>query len=164
MLLFLKKLKKGAKNFKKGVDKTAPVWYINWAPVRRTELSAENSRIWAEAKKFEKKCLTKGYQVWYTKNPPSKRRVPCKLNNVNKRSTRKGRETFSSRARLEKALGFKFLWSYELGFNKIDLNSASCLDTILLRVWSWLRMNAGGVLNTCKSNGAYLIEDSSKWF
>ena len=22
-----------------------------------------------------------------------------------------------------------------------------------LRVWSWLRMNAGGVLNTCKSNG-----------
>ena len=22
-----------------------------------------------------------------------------------------------------------------------------------MRVWSWLRMNAGGVLNTCKSNG-----------
>ena len=27
-----------------------------------------------------------------------------------------------------------------------------------MRVWSWLRMNAGGVLNTCKSNEAlYLI-------
>ena len=25
-----------------------------------------------------------------------------------------------------------------------------------LRVWSWLRMNAGGVLNTCKSNEASL--------
>ena len=24
-----------------------------------------------------------------------------------------------------------------------------------MRVWSWLRMNAGGVLNTCKSNEAY---------
>ena len=23
-----------------------------------------------------------------------------------------------------------------------------------MRVWSWLRMNAGGVLNTCKSNEA----------
>ena len=26
-------------------------------------------------------------------------------------------------------------------------------QTFYLRVWSWLRMNAGGVLNTCKSNG-----------
>ena len=25
-----------------------------------------------------------------------------------------------------------------------------------MRVWSWLRMNAGGVLNTCKSNGLYM--------
>ena len=24
-----------------------------------------------------------------------------------------------------------------------------------MRVWSWLRMNAGGVLNTCKSNGTF---------
>ena len=27
------------------------------------------------------------------------------------------------------------------------------LQTFNMRVWSWLRMNAGGVLNTCKSNG-----------
>ena len=26
------------------------------------------------------------------------------------------------------------------------------------RVWSWLRMNAGGVLNTCKSNGDNIFE------
>ena len=26
------------------------------------------------------------------------------------------------------------------------------------RVWSWLRMNAGGVLNTCKSNGVIIFE------
>ena len=35
------------------------------------------------------------------------------------------------------------------------------MDTILLRVRSWLRMNAGGVLNTCKSNGVLMTEDSS---
>ena len=29
---------------------------------------------------------------------------------------------------------------------------------INLRVWSWLRMNAGGVPNTCKSNGVILSE------
>ena len=27
---------------------------------------------------------------------------------------------------------------------------------LYLRVWSWLRINAGGVLNTCKSNGVFL--------
>ena len=26
-----------------------------------------------------------------------------------------------------------------------------------MRVWSWLRMNAGGVLNTCKSNGLLFV-------
>ena len=26
-------------------------------------------------------------------------------------------------------------------------------ENLKTRVWSWLRMNAGGVLNTCKSNG-----------
>ena len=31
------------------------------------------------------------------------------------------------------------------------------------RVWSWLRMNAGGVLNTCKSNEATMIEISVDW-
>ena len=29
-------------------------------------------------------------------------------------------------------------------------------DKLLTRVWSWLRMNAGGVLNTCKSNGVLM--------
>ena len=29
---------------------------------------------------------------------------------------------------------------------------------LFMRVWSWLRMNAGGVLNTCKSNEAPFID------
>ena len=31
-----------------------------------------------------------------------------------------------------------------------------------MRVWSWLRMNAGGVLNTCKSNGLYMKPSDCK--
>ena len=38
-------------------------------------------------------------------------------------------------------------------------------QTLLTRVWSWLRMNAGGVLNTCKSNEAlYLISFGTDYF
>ena len=38
------------------------------------------------------------------------------------------------------------------------------IQTFLTRVWSWLRMNAGGVLNTCKSNEALKIESSDDVF
>ena len=44
----------------------------------------------------------------------------------------------------------------------IDLSGYGRLDTILYRVLYRLRTNAGGVLNTCKSNGAPLIEVSAK--
>ena len=33
------------------------------------------------------------------------------------------------------------------------------LNTFFQRVWSWLRMNAGGVPNTCKSNGLHIEWD-----
>ena len=33
-----------------------------------------------------------------------------------------------------------------------------------MRVRSWLRMNAGGVLNTCKSNGVYLTDSFGMMF
>ena len=34
------------------------------------------------------------------------------------------------------------------------------LTIINMRVWSWLRMNAGGVPNTCKSNGDFVSAES----
>ena len=37
-------------------------------------------------------------------------------------------------------------WHFEPTGSQIDYG-------LLWRVWSWLRTNAGGVLNTCKSNG-----------
>ena len=63
--------------------------------------------------------------------------------------------------RNEKILG-QFLSSLQNSKSNKELNHSSvndwinlkgCFDTILSRVWSWLRMNAGGVLNTFKSNG-----------
>ena len=52
-----------------------------------------------------------------------------------------------------------------LWLNQCEPQSSWCehhwiADTFYQRVWSWLRMNAGGVLNTCKSNGNYFIETS----
>ena len=35
-------------------------------------------------------------------------------------------------------------------------------QTLYQRVWSWLRMNAGGVLNTCKSNEALSLDSSDE--
>ena len=37
-------------------------------------------------------------------------------------------------------------------------------QTFNMRVWSWLRMNAGGVLNTCKSNGKIWLVYFSEYF
>ena len=65
----------------------------------------------------------------------------------------------------------KFLWNFSFE-NETTRKRKICQhlrckhfdegSKLNLRVWSWLRMNAGGVLNTCKSNEAlYLI--SSEW-
>ena len=59
---------------------------------------------------------------------------------------------------------WKFLKSFifkELTFknSKKGMNSQVVIltesNTFYQRVWSWLRMNAGGVLNTCKSNEGF---------
>ena len=48
---------------------------------------------------------------------------------------------------------FRFVWMNEkiAKFNLTEINYN-------MRVWSWLRMNAGGVLNTCKSNEALIYD------
>ena len=37
-----------------------------------------------------------------------------------------------------------------------NVSNDLAIKLLNMRVWSWLRMNAGGVLNTCKSNGVYM--------
>ena len=56
------------------------------------------------------------------------------------------------------------LSSHEKWHNKSNLrmNKSKSLcspeQEFKLRVWSWLRTNAGGAPNTCKSNGVYYLE------
>ena len=93
--------------------------------------------------------------------------APCKLNNVRRKNApeetllvsastmlhvcnvviRWPLKNFWEQARIGSNIWFVLLWS---------------IDTKLLRVWSWLRMNAGGVLNTCKSNGTPWTAASAK--
>ena len=50
-----------------------------------------------------------------------------------------------------------------LGNKKPEVSSEKGNKHFNMRVWSWLRMNAGGVLNTCKSNEAPWNASSDKW-
>ena len=44
-----------------------------------------------------------------------------------------------------------FLNSKQYASKQIELNNRKIVLTFIMRVWSWLRTNAGGVPNTCKS-------------
>jgi len=44
-----------------------------------------------------------------------------------------------------------------LGLKKESNELIKLKINIYRRVWSWLRTNAGGMPNTCKSNGPYQI-------
>ena len=90
----------------------------------------------------------------------SLRCAPCKLNNVTNTKHQKGDGCLRSFKKACKEQRQFISLKLSLSFNKIDLRNFGSLNTILLRVWSWLRMNAGGVLNTCKSNGELLTEFS----
>ena len=84
------------------------------------------------------------------------RDVPWKLNNVRKTAYankhQKVKRVFrNSRQRL-------YILLRARKHSKNDFIQLSWLRYHLLRVWSWLRMNAGGVPNTCKSNEALLTE------
>ena len=92
--------------------------------------------------------------------------VPCKLNNEKHERNTKGR--FWLRLKLFLKMSVRNYWdcvriaNEEILEYKLRANDSmnwfyafgnGCLRYHLLRVWSWLRTNAGGVPNTCKSNG-----------
>ena len=56
---------------------------------------------------------------------------------------------FSKRIKMESQVHFDL----ENFFHIKILNVSEETPNFNMRVWSWLRMNAGGVPNTCKSNG-----------
>ena len=58
---------------------------------------------------------------------------------------------FSKRIKMESQVHFDL----ENFFRIKILNVSEETSNFNMRVWSWLRMNAGGVPNTCKSNGRF---------
>ena len=72
---------------------------------------------------------------------------PRKKKEIQRRRRAKGwtvrRKAHSSKERKKKPEGFAY----------VEENAKAFLINFNIRVWSWLRTNAGGMLNTCKSNG-----------
>ena len=129
---------------KKSVDKKGRACYINWAAAER-----------------RKRELLK-----------SSRRVPWKLNIVRRNSNvseLKQNLSTSKEKGFYELVGNKYkipFWDFEArdSFRKLMIIlSESWLWYHFLRVWSWLRTNAGGMPNTCKSNEAPWIETSVNW-
>ena len=120
-----KKPQKNGKKFQKGIDKKERKWY--------------NNRV--AAKKGG------GADLW-------------KLNNK-RRSTKQGIREDTVRVRkISEILSRELLLFKSKKKLRARLESVRRLkhsrewfDTMISRVWSWLRMNAGGVHNTFKSNG-----------
>ena len=153
----------------KSLKKCLTEWAEYGILIKSSARTADNTRKSCEwrhetsLKKLEKSAWQSENDVISSKSAAtsSLRCVPCKLNNVTNTKHQKDLVVSKLWKKLVRTT-VNYFFEAKMSFNKIDLSSESCLDTILLRVWSWLRMNAGGVLNTCKSNGAYMIEDSSK--
>ena len=80
-------------------------------------------------RKSLKKVLDSNKKIWYNKQVPAAEagRAPCKLNNVKKHEAPEEDKKFSWQAQAWLRGSFKFLWSWELGFNKIDLRNRKVL-------------------------------------
>ena len=169
------------KRLKKGVDKSGMVWYYIKAvendsttkgawkeDVRgltedflmilllRTEVGGRKN-----LKKFSKNSWQKALDVviWISRQTKQKLREsgkgPWKLNNARRQipvilKKFKYFKNYKVRKHLKiNAMRFS-KWANKL-MTKVLRRKP--WDTIVLRVWSWLRTNAGGMPNTCKSNG-----------
>ena len=84
-------------------------------------------------------------------------RAPCKLNNVSKSAPRPNGKSLAGLVTQRTKSSCKFFWELESTRFWFSLSQWRIIPTQskynILRVWSWLRTNAGGVPNTCKSNG-----------
>ena len=117
-------------------------------------------------KKLFKKLLTKSERCGILHRSPEKGRQPRGLG----RSLTIEQQEIKVQARSLVRKNLEFLWKKRTWvyhglkayskkskepkkLDEKDLGRGSGIDTICSRVWSWLRMNAGGVHNTFKSNG-----------
>ena len=116
------------KKTQKSLDKVSKVWYYIKAVPKRGQWG--EAKAWSWSLKIEQQRKTneiQKYRVWILVNKQ----------NLNKK--------FS-----------EFIYSTQKVIKAKDKSAMIiiCQDIFILwRVWSWLRMNAGGVHNTFKSNG-----------
>ena len=117
------------------------MWYIMQA-VREERIKKLSER--RKTKNFRKKfCKTVDFinRLWYYNQAVAKRR-------------QKRCRTGSHKSHIDKDKFEKAFWSKNHSKQSIFTQSVMYWVnwTINMRVWFWLRTNAGGVLNTCKSN------------
>ena len=148
-----KKFKKTWKKFEKPLDKQDRMWYNK----KVAEIERVEKKKFKKLEKSLKNLLTNEIECDIIYRLSARQRVKqkiahWKLNN-NKCTKKDSENSFEFKCLLSKQL---FIVNEH---NKITLMSWYQLrvkpDWIYYfqRVWSWLRMNAGGVHNTFKSNG-----------
>ena len=125
---FEKTSKNFRKTFRKPLDKPKQMWYNNKvAPNATCERSLHRSLIieQQEIKVQAKSLVRKNLEFLWIKKRMNLSRI----------------RTHTQKSKKSQTSSTNKIWTGN-GF-----------DTICSRVWSWLRMNAGGVPNTFKSNG-----------
>ena len=129
------------------------------------ELKRTAKEIWKNLKKVLDKCKI----LWYSKraNRESEQRTLYLVNWIMQRQTITPWTIIMdclSVFRNEFITANENSWVYLLDkfIQNFDL-SPSGFRYNFLRVWSWLRTNAGGVPNTCKSNGALRCLVANGW-
>ena len=98
--------------------------------------------------------LDKPSGKWYHIQAVARRRpVPCKLNNAKTNKKHLGQLMDCLSVSEKTANENSWVILLEANYSKTWFKVWKDFGYNFLRVWSWLRTNAGGVPNTCKSNG-----------
>ena len=125
------------KKFKKVVDKAEKVWYpLEAASNKTAKQNLDNSTMkqpWI-LKKFQRTC-----EAIHT---------PLKTVTTGRWNACESKQLAWSKLEKQEPRPDTAMWKI-LGSQSLSKKER----TLNMRVWSWLRMNAGGVPNTCKSNG-----------
>ena len=114
-------------------------------------LSKNDRNSW---KRKNKKVVDERLQVRYNKQAVAKRQQTGTLI-IEQQPSLKIQKIFSERTLLIRVIEAN---DFQNNSNGWMANVILTEQTLLTRVWSWLRMNAGGVPNTCKSSEAHCYE------
>ena len=145
--------------------------YNKQAVKRAEESTATRERLWKKFEKTFKKGLTNGKRCDIISKLSRRRRLP-----KGSEAIRKGRSVIENWTTMREVQSIEVCARTDLGNSLENTTQTKSKRAIKLerkilsaerhfiyhfsRVWSWLRMNAGGVHNTFKSNGVTFINPS----